>query len=360
MLDTGQIQLTGESLLWFRRGLSYAAAAQYEQAAVAYAKVLELRPDFYEAWYERGLALERCGYYAEAISNFDHALVLKPDPKTLASIWHDRGNALQYGLGDYEGALACYDAVIQLQPGHELAWQNRGNALLYGLGRPQEALLCYEQTLQTNPQNGLAWRNRGNALVELERHSDAIACYDRALAIQPDDDVSLHARNLAANRLGLGNYRQPTTQRAWSRATVDDPTYVEGDRDGRNIIPAELFPQEGEIVLAPGQPILVVEDNLGYREVILDREQYRVGRDPACDICLHSKFVSRQHALLIRVIKPNGQVVYEIVDGDLDGKASTNGILINTQKYRAAELCPEDVIVFGPGIRAIYRLSSAL
>ena len=109
-----------------------------------------------------------------------------------------------------------------------------------------------------------------------------------------------------------------------------------------------------------GQPLLVVEDDRGCREIILERERYQLGRDPAVDICLNSKFVSRHHAVLTRTMHPDGAVGYKIMDGDLNGKASTNGILINAQKYRAAELCPEDVIIFGPGIRATYRLSSPI
>jgi tetratricopeptide (TPR) repeat protein len=360
MLDTGQIQLSGEALLWFQQGLAEAAAERYEQAIASYGKVLEVRADFYEAWYERALALEHSGYYADAIANFDRALSLRPPQDALAEIWHDRGNAFQYGLGDYDRAIACYDEVLQLQPNHELAWQNRGNALLYGLTQTEAALQCYDRTLRLNPENWLAWRNRGNALVELERHREAIDCYNRALAIKPDDDVSWHARNLASDRLGLGAYRQPTTQRAWSSNALDGATAIDDSDDSRNILPSQMAAVERSFTVALGQPLLVVEDDRGQREILLDREQYQIGRDPAVDICLHSKFVSRHHAVLTRTLHPDGPVGYKIIDGDLDGKASTNGILINAQKYRTAELCPEDVIIFGPGIQATYRLSSPI
>ncbi len=359
MLDTGQIQLSGEALAWFRQGLAQSAVEQYEQAVAAYGKVLQLRPDFYEAWYERALALEHCGDYAEAIASFDRAIALRPERNALAEIWHNRGNALQYGLGNYEQAIAAYDEVLRLLPHHELAWHNRGNALLYGLAQPVGALQAYQRALHINAKNSLAWRNQGNALVELERHGEAIACYDRALVLNPSDEVARHARALACDRLGLDSYRQPTTQRVWpadgTPLDLHAPTYVEGDAGARELSSLPELPTELGSV-SPGQPVLQVEDDLGLRDVVLDQPQYRIGRDPTNDICLHSKFVSRHHAVLTQIVKPDGSLVYEIVDGDLDGKASTNGILINAQRYRSAELCAGDVIIFGPGIRAMYRL----
>ncbi|MEH2374419.1 tetratricopeptide repeat protein [Nostoc sp.] len=42
-------------------------------------KVLEIKPDFYEAWYNRSIALVNLGSLEEAIANLDKALAIKPD-----------------------------------------------------------------------------------------------------------------------------------------------------------------------------------------------------------------------------------------------------------------------------------------
>lgn len=354
MLDTGQHPLTGEALQRFRQALAAFAAAEFEQAVFHFDGVLNIRPDYYEAWYERGLALENCGDYAEAIVSFDRAIALRPKSDALCQLWHDRGNALQYGLGDYVAAIACYDRVLQIKPDHEMAWQNRGNALLYGLDAPEEALSCYNRTLQINPNSNVAWRNRGNALVELKRYSEAIASYDRALTIQPDDEVSWQARNLASEQTGLSD-RQPTTNPAWYGSGFGADTFVEGVTGAKSDFSPEPI-NFGELASTlQGQPFLVVEDDEGRREIILDKDRYLIGRDPNNDICLRSRFASRQHAFLNKIWKEDGTATYQIVDGNPDGRPSTNGLVINDQKQRTHELKPGDVVVFGPRVRLIFH-----
>lgn len=354
MLDTGQIPLSGESLLWFQQGLTMAAAGRHEQALICYDQVLEVRPDFYEAWYERGLVLETRGYYADAIASFDRALRLRPNDDALCEIWHERGNALQYGLGQYIDAIASYDQALKLNPDHELLWQNRGNAFMFGLSRLEDALGCYGRVLEINPDNPLTWRNRGHALVELRRYQEAIASYDRALALHPEDQVSWHARNLAAEQSGLHDH-QPTTHPAWSGSHFDDPTFVEAETDSQIIFSLDFTATNEVPRTRQRQPLVVIEDDWGSREIVLEQECYTIGRDPKSDICLHSQFASRQHAVLTRLNKSDGTYTYRIQDGNIDGKPSTNGIIINGHKQQSCDLQAEDMIVFGPQVRAIFR-----
>lgn len=102
--------------------------------------------------------------------------------------------------------------------------------------------------------------------------------------------------------------------------------------------------------------LLIIEDDKGRREFILDRPMYTIGRDPQCDLRLISQFVSRRHATIIQLPHPqdDGSFSYRIIDGNLKGKPSSNGILINGKKLQAHDLKNEDEIVFGPNVRAIY------
>lgn len=358
MLDTGQLPLSGEALLWFQQGLAAATAGEFEQAIACYDRTLELRSDFYEIWYERGLALESWGDYIQAIASYDRALRLCSRRSVIVEIWQNRGNALQYGLGDYAGAIACYDQILSLDPGHELGWQNRGNALLYGLSRFEEAIACYDRALRLNPANALGWRNRGNALVELLQYPEAIASYDRALAIQPDDEVAWHARSLASERSGLV-YPMPTTNPVWHSSSFSDSTFIEEETDNRVTYSSDLSLTREVTSVPQGQPMLVVEDDWGRREILLEREHYHLGRDPKNDIQLNSKFVSRHHAVLTRSIREDNSEVYQIIDGDRGGKPSTNGLLINGEKCRSRELRSEDVVVFGPHVQATFQIAPA-
>jgi pSer/pThr/pTyr-binding forkhead associated (FHA) protein len=102
--------------------------------------------------------------------------------------------------------------------------------------------------------------------------------------------------------------------------------------------------------------ILIVEDDKGRRDYILDGPVYSIGRAPKCDIRLVSQFVSRRHATLVQLSNEDGTYYYRIVDGNLKGKISSNGLLINSRKLREHNLINEDEIVFGPGVQAIYYL----
>ncbi|MBF2090604.1 MAG: FHA domain-containing protein [Synechococcales cyanobacterium K44_A2020_017] len=108
----------------------------------------------------------------------------------------------------------------------------------------------------------------------------------------------------------------------------------------------------------PSEPhqnhLLIIEDNKGRREFTLDSPVYSIGRDPKCDIRLVSQFVSRRHATLVQLPNDDGSFYYRIVDGNLKGKPSANGLLINGRKVQAHDLEDEDKVIFGPQVYALY------
>ena len=103
--------------------------------------------------------------------------------------------------------------------------------------------------------------------------------------------------------------------------------------------------------------LIIIEDDKGRREFTLDSPVYSIGRDPKCDIRLISQFVSRRHATLVQLSKEEGEgYFYRIVDGNLKGKTSSNGLIINGRKLPAHDLEDEDEIIFGPGVQATYYM----
>jgi pSer/pThr/pTyr-binding forkhead associated (FHA) protein len=101
--------------------------------------------------------------------------------------------------------------------------------------------------------------------------------------------------------------------------------------------------------------VLIITDGKGQKEVILKDSMYSIGRGQQTDICLHSQFVSRHHATIIRRVQEDGQEYYRIVDGDSTGKVSVNGLLINGAKVLFHDLQDGDKVIFGPQVYAIYQ-----
>jgi tetratricopeptide (TPR) repeat protein len=354
MIDTGRIPLTGEALAWFREGLNHAGAKEWEKAVAAYNRVLQVRPDFWEAWYERGLVLEELGFFAEAVRSYDRALAQEPNEHARVSILYRQGNSYQYGLGDNEAALQCYDRLLRQNAHHALAWLHRGNLLLYGYRQAENALTSYQNALGEDPHNAVIWRNQGNALVELKRYPDAITSYERALMLNPDDAIARQGQQLAIQQSNL-TIRPPTTKPIWFQDYNDD-TLVEGDK-ATDYAPDLSQRVWGRISL---HPLLIVEDLEGRRELRLDQPCYTVGRDPHNTICLRSQFASRFHAVIQEQTRPDGSKSYWISDGNIDGKPSTNGLIVNGHRVTSKELQNGDSIVFGPKTHAIFRTPGGL
>lgn len=100
--------------------------------------------------------------------------------------------------------------------------------------------------------------------------------------------------------------------------------------------------------------LLIVEDDKGKREFILEAPAYSLGRSKKCDICVKSLFVSNRHATLIRLPDEGNSYCYQIIDGDGKGNYSTNGLSIKGQKFRARILKHNDRIVFGSNVQVTY------
>jgi tetratricopeptide (TPR) repeat protein len=68
-------------------------------------------------------------------------------------------------------------------------------------GRYAEAINSFDKALAINPNENYTWSKRGDALNNLGRHAEAIASYDTALAINPDYTQARKNREIAYKEL---------------------------------------------------------------------------------------------------------------------------------------------------------------
>ncbi len=106
--------------------------------------------------------------------------------------------------------------------------------------------------------------------------------------------------------------------------------------------------------------VLTVEDPQGVRNFLLHSVTYSLGRGMGNLIILRSNLVSRQHATLLVIAAKKSSCFFRIIDGDLDGKRSTNGILINGKRRFSHVLSHGDEIIFSKDTRATYQVISAI
>ena len=106
------------------------------------------------------------------------------------------------------------------------------------------------------------------------------------------------------------------------------------------------------------QHVLNIQLQSELRTVPLEAATYSIGRHPGNSIVLNVNTISGQHAILLRIYDPSsGQSFFRIIDGDLQGKRSRNGLWVNGNRCIAHDLKDQDVIRFGPEVQATYQSS---
>ena len=128
-----------------------------------------------EALNAKGLAMRALGRYREAIACYDRALAID---STRADVWCNKGNTFmaEHRHGD---ALTCFDRAVALDPKSMKSWCNRG-VTLRALGRADEAIASYDKALELDPRDVKTWFNKANALAEQKKYRAAQACFQEA------------------------------------------------------------------------------------------------------------------------------------------------------------------------------------
>lgn len=141
------------------------------------------------------LLQEQQGRLEDARAAYDR--VLRRDP---------RNPRLLHRLGLVEARLGSLDRAVQLlrravaaQPGTDVL-TNLG-ILLHRQGRPADALAQFDKALALNGRNAIAASNRGLSLLRLQRPAEALDSFDRALAINPAYPEAHADRGLALREL---------------------------------------------------------------------------------------------------------------------------------------------------------------
>ncbi len=202
------------------RGIILAVMERHEDAIGAFSRALEVSPELPQAFRGRAVALNQLGRFAEAIPDFDVALADRPDDPF---ILNERGLAL-VGIGNHASAATDFEAAIDLDPGFLVARENllaalrasgqadriaaveAGEAVAdgqteYGLANFEQALAYFSQALDLDPGNTGALFERGRTFISLGRFEDAVAEYDALIAVETDNPTAFFNRALAYENL---------------------------------------------------------------------------------------------------------------------------------------------------------------
>jgi tetratricopeptide (TPR) repeat protein len=129
----------------------------------------------------RAEALHRAGRLAEAEKIYGQILKVQPNH---ADSLHLLG-VIYSQQGDHTAGLRQINLSLKANSKNPYALYSRGHSL-QELKRFDEALASYDKALALKPDFTVAFKNRGTVLKYLNRFEEALASYDKALALKPD------------------------------------------------------------------------------------------------------------------------------------------------------------------------------
>ncbi len=156
-----------------------ADAGKYAQAEALTRAYLRLRDNSADAHYLLAFCLFREDKPVPSLAEYTRAAALQPpSPDQLRNV------ALDYVLaGDYVDAEKWMSQVVAWAPGDGESWYDLGR-IKYTLNRFTEAINCFKRALTLLPQSVKAENNLGLAYEGLDRVPDALAAYRQAIAWQ--------------------------------------------------------------------------------------------------------------------------------------------------------------------------------
>jgi superkiller protein 3 len=177
---------------------------KHEDALACYENVVRLDPMHDQAWYAKGRSMGFLGRHGDVIKCCERALEINP---------HGSPSWILKGLGfcsmdRFHEALSCFQQAEKLgddsAAGHirncrraHADWYFRLGSRYQHEGNHTEANACYEKGLAMDPSKAVIWVNKGAALLALDRAAEAVTCFDRAIALDPNDPSAWNNKGIA-------------------------------------------------------------------------------------------------------------------------------------------------------------------
>lgn len=143
-------------------------------------KYLESNPNDRDLWEYKGELLSDLGRDREALACFKASANLEDEPSYAVGV-------AKLELGDYEEAIKLLDDVIKKKPDYGRAWFEKGRALAR-LERWSEAIACFNKALEiglSKVKESRALCEKAWALVGKGNYEEALQCLECSLEIDP-------------------------------------------------------------------------------------------------------------------------------------------------------------------------------
>lgn len=206
--------------LWASKGNCLYDLKRYPDALVAYDHAASLDRYYFSAQMGRARSLEKLGRLVDALAALEAALDIEPEDDAARSLQAEWEKRLRSDGQDQ----ACRQALLrlpELYAGKQYQeclhitrevryrfgadgdrWNDEG-VFLTDLGDYRGALQCFERTLQENSDRCDAWTNKGRVYRRMNRLQEALYCHDRAATLAPHEPIPWFNKYSCCKELGL-------------------------------------------------------------------------------------------------------------------------------------------------------------
>ncbi|MEG4403688.1 tetratricopeptide repeat protein [Microcoleus sp. MON2_D5] len=223
-----------------QRAESYYAQKQFEPAIAECKRAIEIKPDAVAAYKLWGKILQVQGNTEAAIECYKKAVQINSNE---ADIYVNLGTL--YAMGkQLSPAIACYQRAIAIQPNLAPAYRNLARVWRQQ-GKQEEANECWYEAYSLEPEKVSPDQHfkLGNLLFKQGQITYAIACYRRAIELNPNLTAAYQNLAIALKKQGKLHEAAVCLEKAaalnnsglvadhLARDTVAPATRVKGDRN---------------------------------------------------------------------------------------------------------------------------------
>ena len=167
---------------------SYAIIGGKEYSRIdCYLEALKRDPEYAEAWRKLGLEIWEMDAGEDTDKKLAGMDLFKDEPKITDKI------GTNYPL--INAVKFCFDKAIEIEPKNVDAWYEKGSWCLYW--RPpdlKEGIECFLEVTKLDPKHKTAWFDLANAYSSWSEYTKAFNCYDKAIALSPDNLYVVYAK----------------------------------------------------------------------------------------------------------------------------------------------------------------------
>ena len=204
-----------------------AAARKHYHAAIAdFTHLIEWEPKFDSVYNARGWTKYLLGqivtepehsgeaewYYQSAVVDSDAAIQLASADEDSSAAYHTRG-AARAALGDYDKALADFDAAIRLNPETAINYLDRGLAK-EALGEKDAAKADFEEATRKSGDLAENYYKDGRGKNDGHAYEAAMDSFDKAIRLNPEYASVYSNRAISQNTLGRRELRRENPEKA--------------------------------------------------------------------------------------------------------------------------------------------------